>query len=106
MIDCRKIAAQRHVVDVIVCFLSAQWRIDQFAVLSGQRNAPRFKMLLQRLELCRCQIVPDAPRSTVRQKGHMPVAQSEPLGCVLRALSVVDFHDFTFSKVVASTVRP
>ena len=62
-------------------------------------------MLLQCLELTACQVVTDASRSTVRQKRHAVVPQTESIGGLLSSLVVFDLHNFAFTEVVPTTVR-
>ena len=48
-------------------------RADELAILTRKRNLPLGKLLLQRPELPRSQVVPKAPRAAVGKKSDVPI---------------------------------
>ena len=100
----REVRAERHVVNVVVRLRSAERRIDEFAVVARERDAPRGELALQRVELVIRELVAKPARTAVREERHAAIAQAEHLGSAARTVVVRDLHDLALAKVVAAPV--
>jgi len=100
----REIRTERHVVEIGVGFGGAEWRVHEFLVLAGQRNAPRRELALQHTELVRCEVVAEAAGTAVREKRDATIAQAEHFSRAARAVAIRDVHGFAFAEMIAAAV--
>lgn len=105
MIYGREIRPGCHVIEVGFCLGGAERCVNQFLVLSRQRDVPGREFLLEGAELSGRQRVAESTRTAVREETDATVAQAKNFGSLTRAIVVDQAHDFTFAEMIASAIR-
>ena len=105
VIDGREVRAQGHVVDVGVGLRRAERRVDQFAIVAGQRNVPGCEFLLQRAELAAGQLDGRSRASRSGREMRRSLSRRPKTSAIVRrGRLVTDFDDFAFAEMVAAAV--
>src|SRR4051812_42439088 len=105
MVHGREVGAKSHIIEIRICFGCAERRVDQFLVVTRQRNVPGCELLLESAKLSAGQCIAKPTRPAMRKETHTAIAQPENSGCVTRAIIIQQVDHLAFAKVIAATIR-
>src|SRR6266705_2219528 len=104
MIDGREIRSQRHVIDIRIGFGRTQWRIDQLAIISRQRNGPIGELCLQVAELPLGEQVAEAARAAMGEECDVSIAQAEYFSGTPRFVTRFNSHNLRLAEMIATPI--